>query len=242
MSVSDEKLMAYADGELSEAERAEVEAALAADAGLREKLEAHKRMQARFASSFDPILEEPVPDRLLAAARGETRSAGVVDLSARRAQRAERPRWSVREWGAMAASLLLGVFVSVALLRGEGPIAATSEGLVARGELARALDMQLAADEGGTVRIGLSFENRDGAYCRTFALQENEVAGLACRADAGWDIAMTAQGARGGEVRTAGSDTPAEIIAAVEAMIAGETLDAEAEAAARDAGWRASAD
>jgi hypothetical protein len=231
MSVDDEKLMAFADGELSGAERAEVEAALAEDARLRERLAAHQLLQTRLSAAFDGALSEPVPVSLLAAAE-KPRTAEVVNLTERGAA-----RWSVREWGAMAASVVLGLFVGVGVMNTQAQLIAPSEsGLIARGALAHALDTQLASDGAGAVRIGLSFRDTDGRYCRTFDLTEGGTAGLACREGEAWNVAMTAAGAGGGEVRQAAAS--AQILGAVDAMIAGEPLDARSEAAARDLEWR----
>lgn len=228
MAISDEILMAYVDGELDAAACAEVDAALAGDAALRAKLEAQQKLRARLSAAFDGALAERVPARLSVAA--EAPRAEVVDFAARRAR-----RWSARDWGAMAASLAAGVVLGVALIGAPAPMIASSEhGLVARGALARALDAQLASDEAGAVRIGLSFRDHSGAYCRTFDLIEAQTSGLACRAQAGWAVAMTTANPQS-EIRTAGAG---EVLAAVEARIAGEPLDAKAEAAAREADWR----
>ena len=65
------------------------------------------------------------------------------------------------------------------------------------------------------------------------------MAGLACRQGDGWAVRVLAPlGATGGEVRSASSDTPEAVLAAVDAAIAGESADADAEMRARDAGWR----
>lgn len=230
MSVDEDRLMAFADGELSGAERAEVEAALAQDASLREKLAAHQRLRTQLSAAFDGALDEPVPTRLMEAAQPP--AAEVVKLSDRRAA-----RWSVREWGAIAASLVFGLFVGVSVMGNDAPLIDAGEtGLVARGALASALDTQLASEQAGAVRIGLSFRAQDGRYCRTFDLTEVATAGLACRDVDAWNVTMTAAGAGGGEVRMAGASR--EILAAVDAMIAGEPLDANGEVAARDANWR----
>jgi len=234
MSIDDDRLMAFADGELPAAERAEIEAALAKDETLREKLAAHRRLLARLSGAFDGVLEEPVPERLRAAAGAAPGPAKVVSLAERKAG---RQRWSTREWGAMAASVAAGLLIGVGVMNAQAPlIAATDNGLVARGALADALDEQLASDEAGLVRIGLSFRAIDGGYCRTFDLARRDTAGLACRSGDSWRIAITATHASSGEVRMAGGAE--EVLAAVEARIAGEPLDAERERQARDAGWR----
>ncbi len=235
MSVDNEKLIAFADGELPAAERAEVEQALAADPALRERAAAHKRLRAHLAHAYDGALDEPAPQRLrdiLDPPAPQASSAEIVELAERRAA-----TWSTREWGAMAASLAAGLVLAFGVIGANPPmIATTSDGLAARGALAAALDGQLAADQGSAVRIGLSFRGRDGGYCRTFDLTRRNVSGLACRDEGDWRIDVTAAHATGGEVRMAGAAP--EVMAAVDTRIAGEALDAAAEARARDAGWR----
>lgn len=229
MSVDEEKLIAYADGELPDADRAEIERALESDAELRRRLDAHLRLRRRLSAAFDGALQEPVPERLTKMARG---GAPVVDLADRRAR-----TWSVREWGALAASLAAGVVLGVGVMSANTPmIAVTADGMAARGTLARALETQLAADETDAVRIGLTFRTEEGGYCRTFDIVRNATAGLACRDEDGWNVAVTAAHAGGGEVRMA--STPPEVLAVVDAMIIGAPLDATAEAEARDARWR----
>jgi len=196
---------------------------------LREKLAAHQRLRTRLSAAFDGVIDEPAPARLTAALAAPS---AVVDLAERR-----RVRWAAREWGAIAASTVLGLVVGVGVMNARTPMIATDDGgLVARGALAHALDRQLASDEADAVRIGLSFRARDGRYCRTFDLVQSGAAGLACRADEGWNVAMTVAGAGGGEVRQAGA--PMEILTAVEDMIAGEPLAADGEERARAAAWR----
>lgn len=231
MSVDNEKLMAFADGELTGAERAEIETALEQDAVLRERVEAYRAMRGRLSSAFDSALDEPVPQHLLDAAQ-KPRQAEVIDFAERRAA-----KWSFREWGAMAASVALGLVIGVGTMQQSQPLIATAgNGVVARGALSQALDTQLASDDAGAVRIGVSFRNQDGGYCRTFDLTQGGASGVACRNNNGWAIPIMSSSATGGEIRQAGAS--AEVLAAVDAMIAGDPLDAEAERAARDGDWR----
>ncbi len=67
MSISDETLMAYADGELEPAQRAEVEAAMAADPKVAERVERHRALRRKLNAAFDPVLLETVPHALIAA-------------------------------------------------------------------------------------------------------------------------------------------------------------------------------
>jgi len=235
---TNEMLMAFADGELEGPERAAVEAAMAADPEVARAVERHRALRARLAVAWDDVMAEPVPARLAAAlaAPAAVPAAPVVDLSSRRAPR----RFGPPVWLAAAASLVVGVSVGLFVLRGPQSPFGTEDGvLVAQGVLAQALDHRLAA-EGATagVRLGLSFRDRQGAYCRTFSLEDGvPLAGLACRGGEGWQLRVLAASEPAGELRTAAA-MPQAVLTTVNAAIAGEPLDARAEAAARHAGWR----
>jgi negative regulator of sigma E activity len=248
MRFSNEQLMAYADGELDEATRAAIDAELAADPEVARAVERHRALRAALQADYQAVLEEPVPERLAAlVARPAARP--VTDLAERRAAgRADRPaqppgtrRWALREWGAMAAAVMLGLFVGVFGLRQpQSPFSESGGQLLARGDLAAALNDRLASEsQDGALRVGLSFRSTAGEYCRTFVLQERAaVAGLACRDPQAWRVRVLAATApAGGELRTAAA-MPAAVAQAVDATIDGEPLDAAAEAAARAAGWR----
>jgi anti-sigma factor RsiW len=72
---SDDRLIAYLDGEIEMAERREIEAWLDADPAAREKLAALAESANLVRLAFDEVMHEPLPDRLIAAARGETVSS-----------------------------------------------------------------------------------------------------------------------------------------------------------------------
>ena len=134
------------------------------------------------AGAFDPVLGQPVPERLVKTARGAepARRGEVVQFPVR--GKPPGVPWRAREWGAMAASLALGAVISWKLLSPPEPLMTASNGsLVARGALASALERQLAGaqTEADPVRIGLSFETRDGHFCRSFQLRDAGTAGLA---------------------------------------------------------------
>jgi len=69
---SDDRLVAYLDGELEVAHRREVEAWLDADPAARQQLAALAESARLLRLALDETIHEPVPDRLIAAARGET--------------------------------------------------------------------------------------------------------------------------------------------------------------------------
>jgi hypothetical protein len=254
MKFSDETLMAYADGELDAAERAAIERALGSDPVLAERVAQHQALRSDVFAAFVPILDEPVPSVLTAAALpgkvadlGAARSARAV--AAASAAKAAPRRWSWPEWGAIAATLAIGVLVgSLGLSHGGGSDAALAVApgadgkLVAQGALAAALSQQLAADR-GAVRIGVSFAAKDGALCRSFTL--GGTAGLACHTGGQWQLPVIAEVAGGaaGEAsayRQAGSAMPEAVLDAIDARLSGgQTLDAKGEQEARQRGWQA---
>jgi len=150
--------MAYADGELEPAQRAEVEAALAADAKLAERVERHRALRRKLNAAFDPVLLETVPNTLVATVHtspaatpgtasepGATaeRGATVTDLRRVRAARAaeakeaaafarrsDLPRrpWTWFEWAAVAASIATGAVIAHLALRSPGGTLIGTEG------------------------------------------------------------------------------------------------------------------
>jgi hypothetical protein len=241
MRFSDEMLMAYADGELDLVARAEIEAAMARDPAVARAVERHRAMALKLKQSYEGVLDEPLPP-VLAALAGDEEAAKVVDLADVRARRgAPVGRWQLPAWSAIAVSVLIGVLVGVLLMRGAAsPYEETPAGLVARGELENGLESELASAPGASnVAIGVSFRHRDGRYCRSFTFRHGTaVAGLACRGRDDWKIEVLADApAQAGEVRAAAS-MPVPVLRAMDTVIDGEPLDAKAEVAAREAGWR----
>jgi hypothetical protein len=244
MNFSDETVMAYADGELDVATRAAVEAAMASDPQLAQRVARHRALRGRLHAALDPVLDEPLPQRLLASVQGAPaqRRADKIPL-----QHKAAPRWSWPQWGAIAASLVGGALLGPLLLRTPaGAVLVSRDGQVlASGALARALTEQLASNQppGAPLQIGVSFRARNGDYCRTFVLRdENALAGLACRAHQAWRLEVLAHapappGAAAG-YRPAGSALPASVTHTLDELIAGEPLDAGDEAAARARGWQ----
>jgi hypothetical protein len=241
MSFSDETLMAYVDGEVDETTRAAIDAAIAAHPELAGRVTRHRALRERLHQELDPVMQEPVPERLLAAARSVSRSrAGTLVLL----PRIPLARWSWPQWGAMAASLVVGILLAPLLWRQPpAPVGVRNGQLLASGPLARALAEQLANTQSANtpVRMGVSFISRRGNYCRTFVLRDRSaLAGVACREPEGWVLraVATAPSAETGEYRPAASALPPVIAGTVNDLIDGEPLDASAEVSARASGWQ----
>ena len=209
------RVAAYVDDEMDAAERARFEARLAEDAALGAAVARERRLRARLGQAFDPVLAEPVPERLSAlfanresatepspvAAPGPSAKPDnkpdtkPIDLDEERRRR--RGGWLA--WGGMAASLALGVLIGTTWLAPRGALEVAADGgWLAEGALAQALDAQLsgAAAPGSSTRVGLSFVSRDGRYCRAFTVGVADAggatAGLACRGDDAWRVRQLA--------------------------------------------------
>ena len=251
MNWSDEILMAFADGELDDPQRAELERALADDASLRQRVAAMKAQRARLAAAYAPVLDEPVPERLASLLQAQPPApakASVTDLdevrAALHARRQRGPSWS--HWGGMAASVLVGVLLglqwgSLSTDPATDPVIGLREGrLVAGGLVAQALSSQLASEPvaGAPVAVQLSFVDQGGSYCRTFSTAS--VAGLACRQRGQWTLhnLVATEAAPAGAVRQAASELPRALLDAVDRRIAGDALDPGHERQAREQGWQ----
>jgi hypothetical protein len=253
VTIPDDILMAFADGELDEATRQMVEAAERDDPDVRRRLAAHRQLRARLQTAFAATLDEPVPERLLAAVRKPAAPiapvAPVIRLADHRAAKTGAARkFSMPAFRSLAASILVGLGVGYAIWHGPDELLKISAdgSVVAGGSLAKALSTELAAERppDRVATIGLSFLAKSGAYCRTFSLSSGQAgAGLACRDRERWRIHLLAPAANdasaGSDYRTAGSNDSPQLRSLIESEIQGEPLTRAGEEAARRAGWRA---
>lgn len=238
MTLTEELLIAYADGEVSGDALRAIENELKTRPDLRLFVEQQRALRQHFASGF--ALSEDIPDRLLKA-------VAEAPVSARWRWRQRFAAWTVAVAGrrfilrtaiptgaALALGLAIGVFVTP-----QGSFRLDNGAMLARGALSTTLDHQLASaqNSASAIRVGISFKAKDGRYCRTFT--QAALAGVACRGTNGWAVAaLAAAPAETGSYRIAAA-MPDTVRKTVESMIAGEPLDAAAERHARDVGWRA---
>lgn len=246
MKFSDETLMAYADGELDPATRSAIETAMADDAQIAAVIARHQQMQAGLRAAFGCVLDETVPDRLIAAAHTAPAAATVTPLESTRTTHAPRRHWSWPEWGAMAASLLLGIVVARMFWSAntDDEFIAKNGRVIAGGELAAALNNRASGATAGNspVHISLSYRDKSGDYCRTFAIEGSEqVSGIACHQNDAWRVQALVRGKNaesGTHYRMAGTAVPPIILQTVQDSIQGDALDAEEESALRQRGWK----
>ncbi|GAA4767602.1 anti-sigma factor [Stakelama sediminis] len=236
MSIPPETLMAYADGELDPIAAKRVEKAMAADPDLARQVAEHRALAEQLRGTFASVAEAPVPESLRAPLEA---SAKVASLDEARAPRSGRSTHWFRNAGALAAMLVVGVMVGQLVPHDGGPVAEKRGALVASGTLAHALNTQLAATqpEDAPVRMLVSFRDRQGAYCRTFA--GSMANGIACHQGDGWRIRQLRAGHAEAATayRQAGSEAAA-VLADAQTMMAGAPLSADQEARARADHWR----
>lgn len=229
--MTEEQIIAYVDGELGPIEALRFERAIEADPAMAAEVERHRRLRAIVAGHFAPVTAEPLPERLTALL-----DSNVLAFPAK------RKSWFGEggRYTALAATLVAGLIAGHLLPLGpSAPIGEKGGAVVAQGDLAKALDSQLAsAEQGGAYRIGVSFRSSDRRYCRTFTGTVG--AGIGCRGDDGWALERFVSNAPegvAGEYRQAASAS-ADVLAAAQEMMAGDPLDAAAEKAAQARGWR----
>ena len=254
--VTDEMLMAFADGELDDTEMARIAGAIDADPALAARVDAFLQSRALSKAALGPLLAEPVPKALEDAVRrmaetaqrsgsaGEAQPEKRADnnvLVMRRPTPAEPVAMRVGWPMALAASLTL-------VLAGAGGYLAgmNSPGNTAPGELAVLSDPAVvdalnaapsgersALADGGEVRLVSSFRDSGGTLCREF--EARPAAGpafvsVACRADdRGWQSRLIVA-----LERADGGFAPASSVEAVDAWMestaAGAPLEPAAEA------------
>ena len=230
MELNRETLDRFVDGELAPQEMERVAALLPAhpemDAYVRRQEFLRAAMRTRFRE-----LDVQIPQRLIDAAMTAPMSwqwrFGVW----------RRQYLSIRQLVPAGVTLALGLAIGIAVRPG-GDLGANAMGqVVAQGALAHALDTQLAS-AGGSGPVGISYRDKSGRDCRTFARREN--AGLACHQSGAWIVETLARRTvedGGAAYRMAGSEMPEAVRQAVAAGIDGAPFDAKAEARARDHGW-----
>lgn len=250
MTVTDEEIMAYADDALDEEARARIAQAALSDLDLADRIAAQRALRTRLQAHFAPVAQEPVPAAWVETIRRGPPSAQVIDMADARARRSVTPerqpgRWRVWVGGAVAACLAVALFATSRQPSGEAgapgetqPIVARGGALVASGDLAHALDTQLAsAQEGAPIRMLGTFRRAGGDLCRAFA--GPQASGVACREGQQWQLQHVLPGstASSAQYRQAGSQDGA-LMAIAQAMAQGAPLDARQEKAAKEKDWR----
>ena len=268
-SLSDDILMAYADGELSGVEARGVEVFLEQSADGRRRLEVFASTRAALSGMFDQPMNEPVPQHLVDAIKampiGRAAGSNVVPFAAAKCLRSATPVAAPR-FALAAAACVSALVVSAGamwLLQGKpgsqagADMAVLENGvLVATAVLAERLDLANSGQPVALTVIGTSgslkpvftFATASKQFCRQYEITgigQGATTGVACRQDSGrWRIEF--QGTVAAEVDADGKVRPAEgragdapVDAAVDRLISGDPISADAERALISNGWHA---
>jgi len=240
MTFDEETIIAYVDGECDAVTARRIEKAMATDGILVERIAREQALKSRLAAHYDPVAQEPVPDRLTALLTASMESNVDNSFAGRKADEdgkgARRQGFGVAQWGAMAATLALGIVVGqFGLGQNGGPIGQQDGALIASGALETALEKQLASaqNDDSSYRIGLTFRSRSDQICRSF--DGESVAGIACKANGHWQLEDIIPGKATSGYRQASSS---EINARAAAMMAGDPVNADNERKLMENGWK----
>ncbi len=207
MEFSDEVLMAFADRELDPATAREIARRRETDPVLDARIRVFEQTAGLARQALDPIAQEPVPFRLLAAAQGANQ-AGRREANqdaGRNNKRGGGGFMVSRELMALAASVLLVVGIGAGFLASVWPEGQAPGGLAALDAcggagLSRALETAASGEQrvdGGCAIVPVaSYRDEAGAVCRAFQAASGgrsgggstgpeAMAGIACRDEGG---------------------------------------------------------
>ncbi len=237
MKPSDEILMAYADGELPESDRRQVEQWIAANPEFEQVVADHRAMREAAKAAFEPGAE-PVLSAGLAGLVGDLQdSVAAPVLAPPPKRRRRRLAWPA----AVAASFLMGAmgtqFASVQMASSGTYLDWDKQGLVAHRQLARMLDQQPGDTQAEAIVITASFIADDGRYCRQFVIEdETRTGAIACRGGQNWDMITVAVLPAGYQAADGGNDP---LAATAVRLGVKEKLSPEQEAELIRRGWEA---
>lgn len=244
MRITDEMLMAYADGELTASEAAEVERAMAEDETLAERAAVFADTKTSLKRAFGAApavsadLEAMI--RAMAEADAATRQhpvshGKIIDLASRRRV---VPFWQMPAAAAIALGIGAG---SVWLATGSGrtvgglEIAGLTDPSIIAALTTLPAGERLDLGSGMSLSAIATFQDGNGTLCREFehvSEGANTVVAVACRAEETWDVRFAIAAAALDTTGYAPASSLETLDAYLTATEAGAPLSAEDEAAA----------
>lgn len=238
------RLAAFADGELSPEEAAEVVMHLADHPHDQAYVDDLMAANEALGRAFDTPMNEPVPEAIRAAIMGEAPAAVVVPFR-------RKPSAWLGGGLALAASVALAAVILPTLIGTEDAVERLAIGEVAEGtRLAQHLDAlpsgtPEALDEGREMMI-LATLPIDGGFCREIEVVDEPAArvdlGIACNRGEGWSVEVTmseplaATGTETGFVTASGAEVQS-LLPFLDRLGAGMALGPEEEASVIAQGW-----
>jgi hypothetical protein len=223
--VSDEVLMAYADGDLDPVQAARVERAVAADERLAARVAMFRATAQAARAAFAPDLQRPVPAALrqavdVAAARRTSAASAVRAASDARA--ANDSRWALAAAVAAFAAGVVATLSTTSWLRTEESMALSRGVVVAATEAEHIalLDVLSTLPSGSgrdiargvSVQVLASFVTQSGDLCRELLVQraEGRVSAVACRVRDRWTIPLALRRPHDAAFAPAAGDGPVD--------------------------------
>jgi hypothetical protein len=215
LEISDEMLMAYADGELNTSDRNKVDAYLTRNPDGKHRLDVFVQTREKLSTLFNGPLYEPIPARLLQTIQAHSKAAPqIVHVQPHRAKptwpnlssliQSITPQWpNLFPAGALAATLLVGVSIGTIWQKsrtmtndGVALVTLNSGQILASGQLLKSLETtpsgtQVVLNTGSeqlTLKPIMTFARHDGGHCRQYELDTADgrrLAGLSCRTSTG---------------------------------------------------------
>lgn len=264
MTYHDEKLSAFIDGELPEAEADMLRIDMAKDPGLKERVAQLKRADDAVKLAYSDIENQPLPDSVLdlfnkpssnvASFADKQRANELPRVHAGVLQRFTSAQWPM----AMAAGLALVIGFGVGQIGGGAPGASGGAmqvaGVIAADspvfeilENGASAELHMASAESGLqVEPVLSMQRADGVFCREYFISDATARfhNVACKENDQWAVKFavnipTAENSVDGSYIAASAQSNALAADYIDRVIAGDALDATTEQNAINGGWRA---
>lgn len=254
--ITEEMLMAYADGELSQNERRRVEAYLVANPAAAKRVADFVRSGRALARMFDAPMHEPVPARLLAAVLSTpptaVRPVGAVSIASRLralfqpmlAGSSSWPAWAGVSCGLLVAGAV-GWGLSPAAVPPSAAVNASAElrGVLEHGAMGATQSIGTGSSASAVTPV-LTFLSQSGSYCRQYdrsLAAGGRVSGVGCRQTSGeWYIEIEAAAASGSGsgYKVAGRAAAPAVEATVNRLIRGVVLGPQEETQLIGTGWQ----
>lgn len=236
--INDEKLSAFLDAELPEAEMEAVREQLIDDESLANRMAELAMVDELVAMSYATIDTRPIPEsikNLLAedAPKDESKTAKIIAFPV-----LKKIQQSLQQHAAIAAgvALVIGFGISQSLHKTTDNDWQEVASIL---ETAPSGVEQLSLS-GAQIKPRLTFTNKAGDYCRQFVMsnKNNTSENIACRKDNQWQLAASVyieKVQQAGTYQTASGGSLLD--ATVEQMVSGDLFDAQAELAAIEQHW-----
>ena len=260
MTITDEQLSAYIDGELSDSEADIIRVALQNDKKTFARCERLRKPDRLIAAAYGQIDNEPMPAPLTAMLE-----SGSRQFSERREKKRSgwnfgtrmdmvRPANILHQWSMpIAAAALITIAIGtifVSFTRSPAPTSLLASTFEQGAPIYDVLEtgpsavvVRLDSSEGSSVMPVLSFKTKDQGFCREFIVVENRRRnrGVACREDKGWAVLLLASAGvepSQNSYQTATEVTEASFEKAINELMVGEPLNSEEELMLMRDGWR----